>query len=107
VLHVCGDGIYLVPFADYPVHATNWDVLGAGNPSLTEGLRVLPGAAMGATGEAGVLREGTPAEVTALVHRAIAETDGRRLIVAPGCSAKPPQSPENLRALRLAVESAA
>jgi uroporphyrinogen decarboxylase len=105
VLHVCGDGVFLAPFADYPVQAVNWDVLGAGNPSLAEGKRILPTAVAGATGEAGVLQSGTPDEVAALVRSAIEATDGRRLIVAPGCSVKPPQSEPNLRALRRAVEA--
>jgi uroporphyrinogen decarboxylase len=104
MLHVCGDGVFLAPFADYPVQAVNWDVLGAGNPSLAEGQRLLPMAVAGATGEAGVLQRGTPDEVASLVRSAIEATGGRRLIVAPGCSAKPPQSEANLRALRRAVE---
>jgi len=104
MLHVCGDGVRLAPFADYPVQAVNWDVLGEGNPSLAEGQRLLPMAVAGATGEAGVLQSGRPDEVASLVRSAIEATGGRRLIVAPGCSAKPPQSDANLRALRRAVE---
>lgn len=104
MLHVCGDGVRLDSFADYPVQAVNWDCLGTGSPSLSEGQRLLPMAVAGGTSEAGALRDGTPGEVTALVQAAIAATAGRRLIVAPGCSAKPPQSEANLRALRRAVE---
>ncbi|HEY3110134.1 MAG TPA: uroporphyrinogen decarboxylase family protein [Chloroflexota bacterium] len=105
VLHVCGDGIHLDAFADYPVQAWNWDVLGRGNPELAEGQRLLPGAVAGGTAEAGALQSGTPEQVAALVRDAIASTGGQRLIVAPGCSVKPPQSEANLRALRRAVEA--
>ena len=103
VLHVCGEGVRLEEFADYPVHAVNWDVLAPGNPSLAEGKQVVPFAVAGALAEAGTLSTGTPEEVTRLVRDAIESTGGRRMIVAPGCSAKPPQSAPNLRALRAAV----
>ncbi len=104
VLHLCGNGIYADIFADYPVQVVNWDVLGRGNPSLAEGQRLFSGAVAGATGEAGTLQTGTPEEVTELVREAIFSTGGRRLIVAPGCSVKPPQSEANLHALRRTVD---
>src|SRR5439155_12965830 len=105
LLHVCGDGIHLDAFADYPVQAWNWDALGRGNPSLAEGQRFLAGAVAGGTAEAGVLQTGTPEQVKGLVREAITATGGQRLIVAPGCSVKPPQSEANLRAFRQAVEA--
>lgn len=104
VLHLCGEGIYMDLFTDYPVQVVNWDVLGRGNPSLAEGQRVVSCAVAGSTGEAGTLQTGTAEEVTELVHRAVINTGGRRLIVTPGCSVKPPQSEANLRAFRRAVD---
>lgn len=104
VLHLCGEGIYMDLFTDYPVQVVSWDTLGRGNPSLLEGQQLVSCAVAGSTGEAGILQEGTPHEVTDLVRQAVMTTGGRRLIVAPGCSVKPPQSDANLRALRRAVD---
>jgi uroporphyrinogen decarboxylase len=42
--------------------------------------------------------DGTPDEVAAEVRQAIAETGGRRVLVAPGCSIPPRTPAENLAA---------
>jgi len=106
MLHLCGDHVYLEDFADYDVQSVSWDVLGKGNPSLAQGKELIKGAVAGGTGEAGIIQTGTPEEVTELVRQAIQSTGGRRLIVAPGCSFKPPQNEANIRAFRRAVEPA-
>ncbi len=104
VLHVCKDDCLLFEFADYPVGAFSWDALAPSNPSLAEGLARLPGAVMGGIAHEGALQEPRPDAVLEQYRRALAETGGRRWLVAPGCSI-PPQSPEgNLAALRDVVE---
>lgn len=104
VLHVCKDDCLLFEFADYPVAAFSWDALAPHNPSLAEGLARLPGAVMGGIAHEGALQSREPEAVLEQYRRALAETGGRRWLVAPGCSI-PPHSPEaNLSALRGEVE---
>jgi uroporphyrinogen decarboxylase len=105
VLHVCGDQIYYADTASYPVQAISWNTESAGNPSLAQMQAHTLSAVMGGVGEDGVLLEGSPADVTAAVTAALAETGGHRTIVAPGCSVIPATPLENLRAMRDAVAS--
>src|SRR5262249_55538097 len=46
-LHVCKAVPLLSEFADYPVGAFSWDATQPGNPSLQDGLSLVPGAVMG------------------------------------------------------------
>jgi uroporphyrinogen decarboxylase len=99
VLHVCRPRNMFALLADYPVHAINWAAGEPGNPSLKEGLARSERAVMGGVAVATVA-QGTPDRVAAEVRQALAETGGRRFLLAPGCSI-PPQTPEaNLLAVR-------
>jgi uroporphyrinogen decarboxylase len=99
VLHICRRRNMFDLLADYPVHAINWAVGEPGNPSLKEGLARSDKAVMGGVAVA-TAAQGTPDGVMAEVRRALAETGGRRFLVAPGCSI-PPETPEaNLLAVR-------
>ena len=103
-MHICKDDCLLYEFADYPVGAFSWDANAPANPSLAEGLARLPGAVMGGIAHEGTLQAGDPEVVVEQYRRALAETGGRRWLVAPGCS-MPPHSPEpNLSALRDEVD---
>lgn len=105
-VHVCKGDALLFEFADYPVGAFSWDASLPDNPSLGEALARLPGAVMGGIDHDGSLQDATPTRVLERYRRALAETGGRRWLVAPGCS-MPPRTPEgNLLALRDAVVSA-
>lgn len=95
------DGMFDV-VADYPVQALNWHDRESG-PSLAEGMRRFPGAVSGGLEHWDDLLRGDPDQVRARVADAIAQTGGRRLIVASGCVA-PVNAPfSNLRAVRAAV----
>lgn len=99
VLHICRHRNMFDLLADYPVHAINWAVGEPGNPSLKEGQARSDKAVMGGVAVATVAK-GTPAEVASEVRRALAETGGRRFLLAPGCSV-PPDTPEaNLLAVK-------
>lgn len=98
VLHNCGEHIFFDLLADYPVAAISWAATLPGNPSLGEGLRRTSKAAMGGVSEKTTLVDGTPEEVAAEVRRALEETGGRRVLLAPGCSIPPRTPPANLRA---------
>lgn len=105
ILHLHGQHPMFAQIADYPVPAVNWHDRSAG-PSLAEAGRVFPGALIAGIEQNNLLHFGTPAQVQAQVHDAIAQMKGRRLIVAAGCTF-PLTVPEgNLMAARRAVETA-
>ena len=90
VLHVCRANSMLDLMLDYPVHAFNWAATLPGNLSLRDVQERTDRAVIGGLSEQGALRHGTPSEAAAEAARAIAETGGRRFLLAPGCSIEPP-----------------
>jgi uroporphyrinogen decarboxylase len=64
-------------------------------------------AVMGGVDERGTLLEGSTEEVRRQVREALAQTGGRRFLLAPGCSISPQTPPENLHAAVKAVREAA
>ncbi len=98
VLHVCRDNNLLELLLDYPVAAFNWDDHGAGNASLAAAQQKTPLAVMGGIGR-NTLRDGTPQEITAQARQALADTGGRRIVLAAGCSVAPEAPAANLRAV--------
>lgn len=85
VLHLHGQHPMFAQLADYPVHAINWHDRTAG-PSLTEASQLFPGALMGGVDQYSVLHFGTPADIKSQIHDAIKQMNGRRLIIAAGCT---------------------
>ncbi|MGE5334707.1 MAG: uroporphyrinogen decarboxylase family protein [Nitrososphaerota archaeon] len=98
VLHNCGQHIYFDLLADYPVEAISWAATLPGNPTLGEGKERTTKAVMGGVSEKTTLPNGTPEQVDEEVRQAIKETDGRRVLVAPGCSIPPATLAANLEA---------
>ena len=98
ILHVCRPHNMLELLLDYPAAAVSWTVHAPGNPSLPEVLAQTDKAVMGGLDERHVLQEGSPEEVRAQAREALRQTDGRRFLLAPGCSISPQTPPENLRA---------
>lgn len=105
VLHNCGDNIYFDLLADYPVQAISWAATLSGNPTLGEGKQRTEKAVMGGVSEKTMLPDGTPEEVAAEVREAIAETGGRRVLIAPGCSIPPWTPKANLEAAAAAART--
>ncbi len=103
VLHVCRQNNMLDRLWDYPVHAFNWASTQAGNLSLAEALGRIDRAVMGGVSERTTLVDGTPEEVAAEVRGALAQTGGRRHLLAPGCSVAPQVPEANLQAAVEAV----
>ena len=98
ILHNCGAHIYFDLLADYPVHAISWAATLPGNTTLAEGKARTDKAVMGGVSEKTTLVDGTPEQVAAEVREAIAQTEGRRVLVGPGCSIPPATPKENLAA---------
>jgi uroporphyrinogen decarboxylase len=104
VLHVCGDQVYFDAVTDYPVHAISWNSQAPGNPSFRQAAEATDAAVMGGVDEA-TLPSSTPADVTRAANAALAETGGRRTLLAPGCSIDHRTSSDNLLALRDAARA--
>jgi uroporphyrinogen decarboxylase len=103
MLHLHGDNVMFDVAERYPAQAVNWHDRET-PPSLGEGQRRIQGAACGGLAHWDDLLRGTPAQITAQAEDAIAQTDGRRVIISTGCVA-PTNAPfSNLRAVRSAVE---
>lgn len=98
VLHNCGERIYFDLLSDYPVAAISWAATLPGNPSLGEGKERTTKAVMGGVSEKTMLADGTPVQVDEEVRQAIKETEGRRVLIAPGCSIPPRTPAANLEA---------
>jgi uroporphyrinogen decarboxylase len=104
LLHICGPSVYFDAVLDYPVHAINWAAVGQRNPGLGEAAKRTGLALVGGMDEEGVLQTGTPAEVTQAALAAIQTAGGRKFLLTPGCGTSMYVSPDNLRAMRQAVD---
>jgi uroporphyrinogen decarboxylase len=87
-----GDQIYFDMFVDYPVAVMSWSDRLTG-PNLAEALTMTDKCLMGGLAERGPLTHGSEVELENEILAAIAETKGRRLILANGCSV-PDDTPE-------------
>jgi uroporphyrinogen decarboxylase len=103
VLHVCRNRNHLQSMLDYPVAAFHWDAHGEGNPSLVQVAGITDKAVMGGVSHDRTMANPAPAEVAKEAERAIVETGGNRLLLAPGCSIEPTTPEVNLRALAQSV----
>src|SRR5258707_1730008 len=98
-----GDEIYFEDFVDYPVQVMSWSDRLTG-PELSEALTLTDKCLMGGLAERGPLTHGSEAELENEILGAVAQTRGRRLILANGCSI-PDDNPETwLHAARRLVE---
>lgn len=103
LLHIHGENIMFDLLSRYPVQAVNWHTRTA-LPTLKEAHGRFSGAIVGGLGRWDPLVYGSPEDVKAQVKEAIAQTEGRGLIISAGCVV-PITAPEiNIRAAREAVE---
>ena len=102
-VHLCGSNLSFGLAGDLPGQAVSWSIHNQGNPSLAEGLKIARRAVMGGLSQRATLVYGPPARIRSEVNRAVKETDGRGLIVAPGCSVPPRVRETNLEAMVEAI----
>jgi len=102
LLHLHGRNVMFDLVTDYPVDAINWHDRQT-PPSLAEARKRFSGCLAGGVDESGPLAEGGSADCAAQVRDAVAQTGGRRLIVAAGCVTLIDAPDANLRAVRAAV----
>jgi uroporphyrinogen decarboxylase len=101
--HLCGSKLHFDLSHDLPVQAISWSIHNLGTPTLSQGRKISGRAVMGGLGQRKSLLFGQPAEVEAEAKRAIADTGGRGLLLAPGCSVPPRVRDINLAAMGAAV----
>lgn len=105
MLHIHGTEIMFDQLTDYPVDIVNWHDR-ATPPGLREAAERFGGCLAGGIHELETLAKRPPEEIAAEVRDAVAQTGGRRHLVAAGCVI-PIDTPEDrLRAARQAVDAA-
>ena len=104
MLHAHGDDVMFELLAAYPVEMMNWhDRLT--DPGLRQAGDVFPGLLAGGLNEHGTLLHSSEAEIEAEVHDALTQTDGRRLMIAPGCVLPVAASDARIQAVLRAAHS--
>ena len=99
IAHLCGPRLHFDVATRLGLQAVSWSVHDPGNPSLAEGRDRTGRAAMGGLGHKTTLVHASPEEVVAEGRAALAGTDGRGVILAPGCSVAVQAGVENLTAV--------
>ena len=104
ILHVHGErDLYFDLALDYPVEVLSWSDRLAG-PSLREARLLTSKCLMGGWHEFGALSNGPEEAIRAEAEDAIAQTGGRKFILANGCSVPDETDPEWLSAAREIAE---
>ena len=103
VLHLCGSNLNFGLARELPSHAVSWSIHNQGNPSLATGREIAGRAVMGGLSQRATLIYGPPPRIEEEARRAIEETGGRGLLLAPGCSVPPRVRSANLTAMMSAV----
>lgn len=106
VVHLCGARQYFDVVKRLPVQAVSYSIHNRGNPSLAEARRLTGRAVMGGLEQRKTLAGGSAAGIEEQVRHAIADTGGRGLLIAPGCSVPPRARSENLAAMMAAAMAA-
>ncbi len=99
-----GDELYFEDFVDYPVAVMSWSDRVTG-PALSEALTMTDKCLMGGLWERGPLTHGSETELENEIMSAVSQMQGRRLILANGCSVPDDVDEEWLRVGRRLVEN--
>ena len=102
LIHAHGQDIMFDLVATYPADAINWHDR-ITRPSLKEARERFSGLLVGGINEWQTLLKGPPAAIQVEIQDAIAQTEGRRYMVGPGCVLPINTPPQHIRAAREAV----
>ncbi len=102
LLHMCGGGLRMDAYKDYPAHAVNWATQ-ANNPSLADGRNIFSQTLVGGMDQAGALVTGAPEDVESEVRLALAEAGGLNFILGAGCALVGEAPTQNLAFAREAL----
>jgi uroporphyrinogen decarboxylase len=103
VVHLCGSNLHFGLSRDLPAQVVSWSIHNQGNPALAEGRKISGKAVMGGLGQRATLLYGPPPNVEAEARKAVGETGGLGLLLAPGCSVPPRARDANLAAMVSAI----
>ncbi len=103
VLHLCGSNLNFGLARDLPTQVVSWSIHNQGNPTLREGREIAGRAVMGGLSQRATLVYGPTAKIEAEAQAAVADTGGRGLLIAPGCSVPPRVREANLAAMMAGV----
>lgn len=103
VVHLCGSKLNFGLSRELPVQVVSWSIHNQGNPSLREGRDLAGRPVMGGLSQRSTLVYGPPPKIEEEVRRAIEDTGGRGLVIAPGCSVPPRVRDQNLEAITQSV----
>lgn len=102
ILHLCGKGVYFDVIPDLPVHVINYEVMPE-HLGLKEVRDRFGRAVMGGVSPKPYIATMSPAEVAGEVTKALDDTSGLGMFVAPGCSVSPNTPAETLLAVHKAI----
>jgi uroporphyrinogen decarboxylase len=85
VLHICGRGLRLDEYREYPGHVVNWAPQND-NPSLGAGRELFQRPIIGGVDERGAIVNGPRAAITDEVQAAITDMGGAGFMVGGGCT---------------------
>ena len=102
-VHLCGSNLNFGLARDMQAQAVSWSIHNQGNPSLAEGRQIAGRAVMGGLSQRATLVYGPPPKIEDEARRAVEQTGGRGLLLAPGCSVPPRVRDNNLQAMVTAV----
>ncbi len=114
VLHIHGDNVYFKELLDYPVNSLSWHARTT-PPTLKEartmtdkcfvgGLKEDPYFVDGVLHYHSIMAKDNAEQLIEHVHEAIAQVDGRGIIIGPSCVIDPRAPESNFFALRKSVE---
>jgi uroporphyrinogen decarboxylase len=103
MLHMHGSHLMFEELVRFPAHALNWH--DRGGLTLSDARKRETRAFAGGLDHERTLVTGTPEQIAAEVADAIAQLGGRGIVIAPGCSIPVTVPPENLLAVRAALNS--
>lgn len=102
ILHIHGESnIFFNLLKDFPCNAISWEDRVAG-PSLKEAIKLIDKCLVGGIDHK-LARYCTPAEIKNQVAEAVQITNGRGLIIAPGCTLTRDTPPQNILAIKQAL----
>lgn len=105
LLHVCDRQNMLAELADYPVQLLNWGFADEGNLDLEEGMALFPRGVIGGVSRKTDLLTASADEVFARVTDLKRRLADRPWGCGPDCAIYPRSRPENLRAVKAALEA--
>ena len=104
ILHLHGDEVYYDLFTAFPVDFINWHDRTGKMPIAQAAALFTCGLMAGVSNTAGFIAGASPADLAAQAKDAIAQTGGRRLVVAPQCVLPLAMTEQQYDAIRQAVE---